>query len=61
MDGKTIAADLIRLAATHTVARMLERDDFSKRYASNTPSPFMNFYILYYKAMIQLRCKPMLN
>ena len=29
------AADLIKLASTHTVARMLERDDFSKRYKSN--------------------------
>ncbi len=29
------ATDLIRLAATHTVARMLERDDFSKRYRNN--------------------------
>ncbi|MBA4141588.1 MAG: tyrosine--tRNA ligase [Nitrosospira sp.] len=29
------AAELIRLAATHTVARMLERDDFGKRYRSN--------------------------
>jgi len=28
------AADLIRLASTHTVARMLERDDFHKRYQS---------------------------
>jgi tyrosyl-tRNA synthetase len=28
------AAELIQLAARHTVARMLERDDFSKRYAS---------------------------
>jgi tyrosyl-tRNA synthetase len=28
------AAGMIRLAAQHTVARMLERDDFSKRYAS---------------------------
>lgn len=28
------AADLIQLAAKHTVARMLERDDFNKRYAS---------------------------
>lgn len=31
------AADLIQLAATHTVARMLERDDFSKRYSQNQP------------------------
>jgi len=28
------AADLVQLAAKHTVARMLERDDFNKRYAS---------------------------
>ncbi|MEZ5464174.1 MAG: tyrosine--tRNA ligase, partial [Lysobacteraceae bacterium] len=27
------AADMIRLAAQHTVARMLERDDFNKRYS----------------------------
>lgn len=30
-------ADLIQLAAKYTVARMLERDDFSKRYASGQP------------------------
>ena len=28
------AADMIKLAAQHTVARMLERDDFAKRYAA---------------------------
>jgi tyrosyl-tRNA synthetase len=28
------SAELIQLAAKHTVARMLERDDFSKRYAA---------------------------
>ncbi len=32
---KLTAADLIKLAATHTVARMLERDDFDKRYRNN--------------------------
>ena len=32
---KLNAADLIKLAATHTVARMLEREDFGKRYRSN--------------------------
>ena len=32
--GPMQAADLIRLAAQHTVARMLERDDFAKRYAA---------------------------
>lgn len=30
--GEMSAADMIQLAAKHTVARMLERDDFSKRY-----------------------------
>ena len=35
--GKMDAADLIRLASRHTVARLLERDDFSKRYAANEP------------------------
>ncbi|WP_376694772.1 tyrosine--tRNA ligase [Wenzhouxiangella sp. EGI_FJ10305] len=29
------AADMIRLASQHTVARMLERDDFEKRYRAN--------------------------
>ncbi|HEY9541178.1 MAG TPA: tyrosine--tRNA ligase, partial [Luteimonas sp.] len=32
--GKMTAADMIRLAGQHTVARMLERDDFAKRYAA---------------------------
>jgi len=32
---KLDAAGLIKLAATHTVARMLERDDFDKRYRNN--------------------------
>ena len=32
--GEMNAADMIQLAAKHTVARMLERDDFSKRYKS---------------------------
>jgi tyrosyl-tRNA synthetase len=30
--NKLSSADMIRLASNHTVARMLERDDFSKRY-----------------------------
>jgi tyrosyl-tRNA synthetase len=30
-------ADLIRLASSYTVARMLERDDFTKRYREGTP------------------------
>lgn len=31
------SAGMIRLASHHTVARMLERDDFNKRYAANQP------------------------
>lgn len=40
---KFSAVDLIRLAATHTVAQMLERDDFSKRYSNNTPIAIHEF------------------
>ena len=32
--GKMDAADMIRLASQLTVARMLERDDFARRYAA---------------------------
>jgi len=32
--GTMGAADMVRLAGQHTVARMLERDDFAKRYAA---------------------------
>lgn len=37
------AAGMIRLAAQHTVARMLERDDFSKRYTSGQPIAIHEF------------------
>ena len=37
------AVDMIRLAATHTVARMLERDDFHKRYTSRQPIAIHEF------------------
>ena len=36
-------ADLIHLAATHTVARMLERDDFHKRYSNGQPIAIHEF------------------
>ena len=42
MDPMT-AVDMIRLAATHTVARMLERDDFGKRYRDNRPIAIHEF------------------
>lgn len=41
--SKLDAAALIRLAATHTVARMLERDDFNKRYKGNQPIAIHEF------------------
>jgi tyrosyl-tRNA synthetase len=37
------AAQLIQLAAKHTVARMLERDDFSRRYAEGRPIAIHEF------------------
>jgi len=40
---KLSSSELIQLAATHTVARMLERDDFSKRYANNQPIAIHEF------------------
>ena len=36
-------ADFIRLASQYTVARMLERDDFDKRYTSNQPIAIHEF------------------
>ncbi len=37
-------ADVIRLAATMTVARMLERDDFKKRFAAGAPISIHEFF-----------------
>lgn len=41
--GEMNAADLIQLAAKHTVARMLERDDFHKRYNGGQPIAIHEF------------------
>jgi len=41
--GKLTAADMIGLAARSTVARMLERDDFSRRYGSGQPIAIHEF------------------
>ena len=41
--GQLGADGMIRLAAHHTVARMLERDDFSKRYAGGQPIAIHEF------------------
>jgi tyrosyl-tRNA synthetase len=41
--GPRSSADMIRLASRHTVARMLERDDFSRRYRNNQPISIHEF------------------
>lgn len=41
--GKMSAGDMIALASQVTVSRMLERDDFSKRYATQTPIAIHEF------------------
>ncbi len=41
--GKMSAADMIGLAAHHTVARMLERDDFQKRFKGQQPISIHEF------------------
>lgn len=41
--GEMSAVDLIQLASKHTVARMLERDDFNKRYTSGQPIAIHEF------------------
>jgi tyrosyl-tRNA synthetase len=41
--GARDAADMIRLASRHTVARMLERDDFARRYRNNQPISIHEF------------------
>jgi len=41
--GQMSAADMIKLAGQHTVARMLERDDFSKRFAGQQPIAIHEF------------------
>ncbi len=41
--GEMNAAELVQVAAKHTVARMLERDDFNKRYAAKQPIAIHEF------------------
>ena len=41
--GKLTSFDMVQLAAKHTVARMLERDDFAKRYKSGQPIAIHEF------------------
>jgi tyrosyl-tRNA synthetase len=41
--GKMSFADVVKLASRYTVARMLERDDFAKRYKENVPISIAEF------------------
>lgn len=41
--GQMSAVDMIKLSAQHTVARMLERDDFAKRFGSQQPIAIHEF------------------
>ncbi|MEO9078230.1 MAG: tyrosine--tRNA ligase [Rhodanobacter sp.] len=41
--GKMSAVDMAQLAGQHTVARMLERDDFAKRFAAHQPISIHEF------------------
>ncbi len=41
--GKLTFADVIELASKYTVARMLERDDFAKRFAEGRPISILEF------------------
>lgn len=41
--GRLSASEFVQLAARHTVARMLERDDFSKRYRGGQPIAIHEF------------------
>lgn len=50
--GEMGAADLVQLAAKHTVARMLERDDFSKRFTSGQPIAIHDSFTRWCRATI---------
>ena len=49
--GKLGTEGMIRLASNYTVARMLERDDFKKRFGNNQPIAIHEFIYPYYKVM----------
>ena len=55
------AAGMIKLAASQTVARMLERDDFKKRYANEQPIAIHEFLYPLVQGWDSVALKPMLN
>ena len=42
--SKLTTSDLVNLASSTTLAQMLERDDFSKRFENNNPISLMEFF-----------------
>jgi tyrosyl-tRNA synthetase len=56
--GRLDAHELVRLAAQYTVARMLERDDFARRYAEGRPISVHEFLYPLFQAYdsVVLRC-----
>ncbi len=56
--AKKSAADMIKLASKHTVARMLERDDFDKRYKSGKPIAIHEFLypLVQGQDSVELKC-----
>ncbi len=59
--GKFSGADLIRLASRHTVARMLERDDFRKRIDAGQSIAIHEFLypLVWSRATTRWRSRPM--
>lgn len=55
--GQMSFADVIRLASHYTVARMLERDDFEKRYRANEPISIHEFLYPLAQAMDSVALK----
>ena len=55
------AADLIQLASQQTVARMLERDDFTKRYNNHQPIAIHEFLYPLVQGMTRLPLRRMLS
>ncbi len=55
--GKMSLLDALQLARQMTVARMLERDDFAKRYAAQTPISIVDFLypLLHGRDSVELR------
>jgi tyrosyl-tRNA synthetase (EC 6.1.1.1) len=59
--GKMSALEMIQLASQKTIARMLERNDFSDRYKAGQDIAIHESFTHSFKVMTQLSSRPMLN